>query len=294
MGLSSNSLSVVSAGIDFLTLTSTNPQTKKAMWRYFNQIVATDLILGHKIVPGGAYGFYGKRARHGLLAAKEERSMLQVSGQAAQHTFKLIRSGDNCTRIDVQVTVRVPGGDVPSTLAKMAAEARGAPAVRGIRPKVKTIEGDHGTETVYIGKRSSDIYIRLYDKFEESKKEEYRGCVRLEVEVKGKASKALWEKMASDGLGPGYLLSVLRGLLERRGVCVDWVSWPGKSKAIPFKEKTSQETTRAWWAVQVAPSVARDVASGSWIMPFRILFEKCLTELDMQCILGELGLVWGN
>lgn len=293
-GLSETSLSLKSAGIDFLTLTSTNPQTKREMLRYFGSLIASDLKLGHKVVPGGAYGFYGKRTRHGLLAEKDDRTMLQVSGAAAQHTFKLIREGDNCTRLDVQVTLQCAPGAVPALLSSVALAARAAPALRGKRPKVKNIEGDYGTETVYIGKRSSDVYIRCYDKFEESGKEEYRNCVRFEVELKGKTAKAVWLKCATEGLGPSYLLGILRFVLERRGVALDGFDWPVQSKAIPIKEKTCLETLKGWWAAQVAPSVRKYVAEGGWTTPFCILFEQALTDLDLSTMLRSLALEWGN
>lgn len=294
MGLHETKLPLVSAGLDYLTLTSTASSSKRAMWRFFNAIVAADLKLGHKIKSGGAYGFYGKRARHALLAEKEDRMMLQVSGQAAQRSFKLMRDGDNATRIDIQVTFRVPPGGVQAMLAQLSAEARSAPAVRGHKPEVTDVVKTRGIETVYIGVRKSDVFLRLYDKFAESKEDRFKDCVRLEAEIKGKTAKALWRHCASNGLGPGYLLSVLRGLLERRGLQVGMIDWISVPQPLPPKEKTSQETTRAWWSVQVAPSVARDASVSGWYAAFCILFERCLTELDRCTILKALSVAWGN
>jgi hypothetical protein len=294
MGLSAMSLGLVSAGIDWVTLTSTNQHTQSRMRNFFQGVAVRDSRLGYVTKKGGAFGFYGQKTRHALLAQKDDRSLLQVSGQEAQQAFRLMRQGDNCTRLDIQVTVRVESGTVGATLARMACQARNAPAVRGIRPKIKTIEGEHGTETAFIGKRASEIYIRLYDKFEESGKEEWKDCIRLEVEVKGKTAQALWAKCATDGMGPGYLLSVLRGLLERRGIDVTWIEWPHTSLALPLKEKTSLERTRAWWAAQVAPSIARDVAEWGYYTALSILFDGCLTEWDRTAIMNAISLVRGN
>lgn len=294
MDLSATSLSITSAGIDFLTLTSTSSHSQSRMRSFFAHVSNEDSRMGYKTVKGGAFGFYGQRARHALLAQKDDRTMLQVSGQAAQQSFRLMRQGDNCTRLDVQVTFHVEHGSVPAILAQVAAEARSVPAVRGIRPKVKNIEGDHGTETVYVGKRSSDVYIRCYDKFLESGKEEFKDCVRFEVEFKGKTSKALWNECANKGYGPGYLLGVLRTVLARRGIEFTDVEWPTVSQAIPIKEITSLQRTRAWWAKQVAPSVARDVAEWGWYTAMSILFDGCLTEWDRTAILNALSVQWGN
>jgi hypothetical protein len=294
MGLHSSELRLVSAGIDYLTLTTTSPATKSRMQSLFQAIASEDRAMGYKLVKGGAFGFYGQRTRHALLADKEDRAIMQVSGQQAQRSFKLMRPGDNCTRLDIQVTMQVTPGTVNQVLERLCAEVRSAPAIRGIRPKCKASVGDHGTETVYIGKRQSDIFIRCYDKFEESGKEEYRDTVRLEVEIKGKTAKALWNHCVEHGLGPGYLLGVLRTCLSRRGISLDWVEWPSESKAIPLKEKTSQERTRAWWKQQVAPSVARDVAEWGWYTAMSILFDRCLTDNDRTCIMNAVSLQWGN
>jgi hypothetical protein len=289
-----NKLSLIAAGIDYVTLTTTNSHTKRRMEEYFDGLVASDRSLGFREKKGGAFGFYGTRTRHGLIAQKEERMLMQVSGQAAQHTFKLMREGDNCTRIDIQVTLRVEEGSVSEMLDAACAEARSAPAVRGIRPAVKRIEGDKGTECVYIGKRQSDVFIRIYDKYIESGKEEYKDCIRYEVELKGKTSKALWNKCSKDGGGVGFFLGVLRTCLERRGLKMSGFVWPTESQAIPLKENTSLARTRAWWAKQVAPSVLRDVAEWGFYTAFSILFERCLTEYDKSAILSAWSIVWGN
>jgi hypothetical protein len=294
LDLSAISLSIASAGIDYLTLTSTNQATKRDMSRYFGGLIAADLKLGHKVIAGGAYGFYGKRTKHGLLAEKRERTMLQVSGAAAMRTFKLVRLGDNCTRLDIQVTLRVTPGAVGSLLALVAQAARSAPALRGKKPKVKNTDGDNGTETVYIGKRASDIFIRCYDKYEESGKEEYKDCVRFEVELKGKTAKAVWAKMATDGTGPGYLLGLLRYVLERRGIELTGTVWPSEPQALPLKEKTCLETLKGWWASQVAPSIKRYTAEAGWTTPFCILFEQALTDCDLSTMLKGLSVQWGN
>jgi hypothetical protein len=284
----------VSAGLDWVTLTSTSEHTQSRMRSYFAGVALRDSRLGYQTKKGGAFGFYGEKTRHALLACKDDRSMLQVSGQEAQGCYRLARKGDHATRLDIQVTIRVPEGQVNKTLERICAEARGAKYVRGKRPTVKSIEGEHGTETVLIGRRASEIFIRCYDKYEESGKEEWKNCVRLEVELKGKTSQALWSIIASENAGPGYYLGVLRTILERRGLSLDWVEWPGKSKAIPIKEKTSQQRTRAWWASQVAPSVARDVAEWGFYTAMSILFEKCLTEGDRTRIMNAWSISWGN
>jgi hypothetical protein len=292
--LASSCLGVVSAGIDWITLTSTNQTTKKEMWRYFGGIVAEDLKLGYKTVPGGAYGFYGKRTRHALWAEKEDRTMLQVSGRRAQRAVMLCHPGDNATRLDVQVTLRVGEENVSTWLSDQADAAENAPRQRGKPREVARVIRSKKTETVYIGKRKSDLFLRLYDKFAESKEEEYRGCVRMELEIKGKTAKALWAYMAEEGRGTMYLLSMLLFHARRVGLSTKELELTEPAPELPKQENTKESVVLGWWSSQVAPSVARYSALGGWQTAFFALFGNCLTEHDKSMIMNSLSLVWGN
>jgi hypothetical protein len=264
------------------------------MAEYFNGVLNDDKVLGFQPKRGGAFGFFGQKTRHALLAQKDDREMLQVTGKAAQRTIMICNAGDNATRVDIQVTVRVEPGKVREHMARVWGEACSAPKVRGHRPK-PTFRGDEsGYQTIYIGERSSEIYIRVYDKFAECGEEWARDCVRYEVEIKGKTSKALWEKCANDGLGTGYLLSVLRYVLERRGLDVAGIDWAVLPEAIPIKEKTSLERTRGWIVTQVAPALARMSAEWGWFTAFTVAFDRCLTGDDKTRIMNAWSLNWGN
>jgi len=284
----------VSAGLDWVTLTTTAGDSKREMVRYFGSISVRDFQLGYPTVTGGAYGFYGHRCRHALLASKEERTMLQVSGYEAQRAIMLCRKGDNATRLDIQVTVRIEGCDVSEALTRIAGEARTCVSAQGIRPKVSEVHVDGKIETVYVGSRKSEVFIRCYDKYAESGEERYKGCVRLEVELKGKTSKALWQHCADNGLGTGYLLQVLKFYLERRGISAEWVPWEEGSVPPPPLMKTSFETRIGWYATQVAPSVKKMASEWGWQTPFQAIFGKALTEWDRSMIMNAISKVWGT
>jgi DNA relaxase NicK len=147
---------------------------------------------------------------------------------------------------------------------------------------------------VYIGSRASDIFFRVYDKFEESGKEEYRGCVRFEVELKGRKAKELWAAVGEGKVNIHQMLSMLISLLAERGVQVP----SGELEAIePIrfkKEKTLEENTLAWLSRAVAPSVQKLASSHGWFLLFSVLFDESLNFLDKQRIMRSLALVWGS
>lgn len=283
-----------SAGIDWLTLTSTNQQTKRAQQRYFEKILASDLQLGYKPVKGGHHGFYGIRTRHAMLASKDDRALLQVSGRRAQGAAILARPGDNCTRLDVQVTIRVGEENVASFLRYQEKRVGAYRTLRGKTPDRTLVLKNGKAQTLYVGSRTSDVFIRCYDKFAESGEEEYRGCVRLEVEYKGKASAALWACLAAYQLTNMSLLQYMVQSLSQRGFDVSMVELERQDIIVPKPETLKENRTWGWWASQVAPSVAKSVAERGWYTAFSILFGKTLTDWDKTAIMNSLSVAWGN
>jgi hypothetical protein len=285
---------LIAAGIDWLTLTSVSRETQKEMGRFFGSIVAEDLQLGYKVVPGGAYGFYGKRCRHALLAAKEDRQMLQVSGKRAQRSILLCRPGDNATRLDIQATVHLGGQSVHEFLEEQHARARSAPKGKGRPASVSAVVVDGKIQTLYIGKRSSDVFIRLYDKGAESGEPAYQGCVRFEVELKGKTSKALWTHIGETAQGTMYLLRVLVHLLEGKNIDTSPIEIPREAVEMPEKQTTAESVSLAWLATQVAPTVARLSPTLGWQTLFHVLFRGACSEYDRTAIMNAFSVVWGT
>jgi hypothetical protein len=147
---------------------------------------------------------------------------------------------------------------------------------------------------VYIGSRASDVFVRIYDKFEESKQEEYKDCVRFEVEIKGRASKQLWKHMYESGAGVGYLVKLLVDVLRERGIDLGIGSFDHIPTITLKKERTSVESTLAWLYRSVGPAVGRLVPEYGWIAPFSVLFDRALTIFDQRRIMSALALCWGS
>jgi len=264
------------------------------MAEYFSRVEMDDWRLGFKSKKGGAHGFLGTKVRHGLLAHKEEWSMLQVSGYQAQRTMLCNSAEGNATRIDVQLTVRVGPGEAPSILQAIEDAALTAHHKGGRPAAVKAIHGRQGVETVYIGSRKSDVFIRCYDKGVESKEAEYKDCVRLEVELKGRVSRALWKHCAETGDGVSYLLQVLKHYLEKNGVPTQWCGVPWEPKQPPKAERSSLSRTMSWWARSVAPSVAKASREIGWTMPLLLLMGSTWSEFQKTAILNAASICWGS
>ena len=182
---------LVGAGIDYIRLTSDNERARARMRMHYLAIAERDRADGHKEVKGGAVGFWGDKSRHALYGEKDNWAMLQVSGYESRNAYLLSNDSNQCSRIDLQLTYQVEDGKVQESMEKLYCQAVNHKKTEGKPWAVKRIQEDYATQTIMIGKRASDVYIRIYDKYEESKKEEYKNCIRFELELKGRMSKAV-------------------------------------------------------------------------------------------------------
>jgi DNA relaxase NicK len=264
------------------------------MLDYYRAVRKRDLALGYKEQTGGAFGFLGKKCRHSMYGDKGDWGMVQASGYEAKHSLRLAGDGTQATRIDLQVTYWVGEENVERCIRAAYDSACDTQNASHRPSRVNLIESRHKAQTVYVGSRASDVFLRIYDKFEESKKSEYLGCVRFELELKGRMSKALWKKLIAGETNLRGMLEMTVAMLLSKGVSVPSNDIEEMDVLHLKAEPTGVENQLAWLQNQVAPTVKRLVAEYGWITPFRVLFEEALTSLRTRRIMKSLGIVWGS
>lgn len=115
---------------------------------------------------------------HGTQQAKSH-TIINVSGSLSHKMLPTLREleGWYCTRIDLQITVD----------AAVQAEFALAFVRDECETENTTLIESKDNDTLYLGSRSSDVFLRLYEKFLYDKK-----YLRLEFELKGERSRACW------------------------------------------------------------------------------------------------------
>lgn len=285
---------LIDAGLDYVRVTSQDKASQRAMFEYFRRVLVRDQKLGYEAKTGGAFGFLGTKCRHALYGQKREWAMLQASGYEAKQGMQLAIEGTQASRLDFQLTYWVGEGEVERIIREAYNAACGLRDPQRKHMRVNMIESRHAAQTVYLGSRASDIFFRIYDKFEESKKEEYRGCVRFELELKGRMAKVLWEKIRDGNVGMRACLEMLIAMLAERGVIVPSEDLDNQDIIRLKKPETLIENTVSWLAAQVAPTVKRLSSSHGWIFAFSVLFAGACTEGDRRAIMSTLSRVWGS
>lgn len=188
----------------------------------------------------------------------EVYGMFRCSGEMADEAVRsIIDNGLDCyaSRFDAQITVSCPGDYEAANLSRELKKHE----IRG----VTLIEGGDDLDTVYIGSRSSDTYIRLYEKSSPEGK-----LLRFEVEFKKARAKAVWEALKETELSllcRQVLINEVnrisgRGYMSRvRKIFVDVLGdYTGNRIKVSRRSKTS---TELWLDDVIAPLIIRMLAS---------------------------------
>lgn len=201
-------------------------------------------------IPGGT-AFLGAAIQKGA-----DHYMLRLSGHAAelnkdwalsQHRQGYIR----CTRCDLQITV-----PMPSDWSQWALLTRLKEKGRTTGWIESSVRG-RGSQTVYVGSRTSDRFIRVY-----VKPAGKSDLLRLEVEYKGDRSNTVIREIArGKGTVTQFLLHELQTTL--RDDALSLLYEPSLSGAKPLnvrlKVATSLEKQERWLLSQVLPAFTRHV-----------------------------------
>lgn len=211
-------------------------------------------------------GYYGRKTGSFFVGERKDDYCVKVSGSPSASAFtRLYRSDMHVSRLDLSVTAWLSphqpdiGRDANSAarLAKLAGKVK-HPA------KITHVEGDDGGYTLYIGKRSSRIFARLYNKEVESDDAYYEGAWRYECELhNATATETAQELVYSVFPLEEAICSAVWAFWYSKGVKPVFATFPtGMEIVLPRREETTIERSLRWLETQVRPTVAKLIALG--------------------------------
>ena len=208
---------------------------------------------------GGDGYFFGSGEQRGERHHMIVLSGVQAAVLAPQIATSLFAPLVSCTRIDIQVTVpaMVGGrktGELGYELRRRFKEGNGRV---GRNPDVAIWDNESSVgDTIYIGSRSSDRYVRIYDKHNGPLQ-----FLRYECEFKRRQADRIWDEFISSESALHHWLAgtisaplrefpefseVIR-LVEERGTADVWIE----------VEDRDVSRTLAWLHRQVTPAVVK-------------------------------------
>lgn len=199
--------------VDYLTLTTFDREKFEQARALAVSVSEGDTAAGKQLQYVGERGtgyFAGQGSQKGKdhflvsTSAAYAHDMLRLTHEAAERV-----QGIRCSRMDLQVTVPLPG-DLFSLSAvgrRLRAGELGPFRRRGAASRIDIIDNNEGLDTVYVGARSSPRFVRIY-----VKKIAGKSYLRFEVEFKGDLAAQSWK--AARGRGVSVLGPLLRAELD--------------------------------------------------------------------------------
>lgn len=192
---------------------------------------------------------------HIMLSGSTLREFATRGSNSLQVLTQLKRFGARVSRIDLAIDVF--GSEM--TCGNLCKPNRQPYKGKGRTPKFTQVGDIEDGWTIYIGSRSSDKFLRIYDKSKESGFED-SSWVRIEVECKGMVAHWLGDTLPSYTAQEAYELSAT---LVKTMVDFNVRDWSDaldcKSVEISIPKKTDKDTL-GWLIKSCAPALAKEIA----------------------------------
>lgn len=246
-----------SIGCDWITVTAKEGPKVALLREYGIELMMADAAKGNKVGPYRMARFYGGHTKHIGVAEWHGRVLVAIGGaQADQEAPELLALADNCSRIDLQVSVRQEPYDkllaynawLGNTQTRLI---EGKPAQYDLYARSKA-----GT-TLYIGDGNSRYLARLYERWEKTREEAERNVWRYEVECKRERAAQVARLYAAAAYRPDWCAAFVHQHFARRGVVPIYNA--NGQVAIPPLPVDDSDRTRSlrWVAKSVAPVLRR-------------------------------------
>lgn len=128
----------------------------------------------------------------------------------------------------------------------------------GFRKRVRLVDGAGDGDTLYIGSRSSGVFMRVYNKEKESGEPRYKGVVRFEVQFNGPVAADMGKKLAQGAYNVSVMAATTLEAFRRAGVDIragdgtgEYVRWHVQTP------KVDDDAQVKWLKKQVGPVARR-------------------------------------
>lgn len=217
---------ILDAGCDWITATTKQVNQSASLSLWASQVFKHQRAVGNVPRAWGMAGFSGFACGQIQLGMRGDEFMVRLSGQLAQSNWKeLYKRSESITRFDVQVTHR-DNRDPRRRIRTHYRQALSHSSKMKRGPYVTLITGNDGSDTLYLGRRTSNVYGRVYNKGVESGDPHFARAVRFEVEFKDNLAMLVARDMAYAGGFVPYAVARTKTFLESRGLSSTFLGDP--------------------------------------------------------------------
>lgn len=260
---------VIEAQLDWLTCSFDEGQGADRVEAWSFSRAQREKRAGARELPFRLMGYEGWTIGRIRFGRRDGAALVQLSGDLAeQYAKELVPETDRVSRIDLAVTVQLPKRN--DYLGEDAyAEASNYRASHPATALPWIVQDDNNGCTMYVGKRASDRFLRIYNKAAEQIAQgdndgviHYERCWRYELEIKGRTSRTAAlavvaaEDRASHCQEQVHRFCKLHGITPAFEVNQDVRLVPG------FRRRSDYETRLAWLKKSVNPAILSMLEEG--------------------------------
>lgn len=260
---------VIESQPDWITASIHDPQRVASLHHYADSLIPGELAAGAKVRAWAFYGYTGYSVGRVRYGEREGAACIQLSGDLAHKGLSHTRLlADGVTRFDIAVTVRLPESD-DKAADRSYDEAM---AWRLVHPRAalpSLFQNGDGGATLYVGRRTSDAMLRMYNKEAERRQdkddagaEHYARCWRYELEVKGETALPLARVIDESPDRAKAVQAYVHDWSSSHGL-IPLFPHSGAQVLLPgFHRRSDRERTLAWFRSSVGPAIRRLLDSG--------------------------------
>lgn len=261
---------LVSLGCDYITATAKERHAAERLHEFGSNQFRVQRDFGNKSKPWGMAGFTGFKCGSVQVGSRGGEVCVRLSSDSAARSWRgLLDHAQNVSRIDLQATVRHL--DQPTrVIDKHRRRARKNSEKYKNRRRVRWVQEHHGGYTLYVGNRQSNVFGRIYDKWEESKEDYFAGCVRYEGQYQNRLAWHVANSLYATGSPIILVASYLSQFFQGRGVPLELQVDP-TARYSCSRLRSDDDKNLSWLQNAVRPTVRRLIDSGKGEEVFRAL-----------------------
>ena len=246
---------------DYITAYAAGPIAAEKLHAVASSLYRHEAEIGNRVRSFGISGFSGFKCGEVEIGKRKDELLVRLHGNAAALSWgTLLDHADNCSRFDVQATVLVQGG-VTKTIEKFRRAARVHSDSQNKKPIVRWVCDHRGGYTLYLGARQSDCFGRVYDKWQKTKIDYYKECVRFEVQYQDSLALRVASTLRSASSPRPVMSGLIQSFMERRGCRLELPGATLTSIRCP-RTRPDLDRTLEWLQAHVRPSVLRLIDAG--------------------------------
>lgn len=256
------STAVLESQPDWLTFATHHQNHTDVLEPHLGAWFALERAEGNTVHPWKLQGYNGSRCGRVRFGRKGTATLVQLSGDLARRHWEVAaRLQDNVSRLDVAVTVQPRPPDVHLALASYN-EAKAAFGEEHLKALPRMVTDGAGGATLYVGDRSSDTFLRLYNKEAEawSRKDydeaaRYIGAWRYEVEYKGERARTAFYTLKGAQFAPDACRDLVYDAFFTHHITPAFTP-ASRMRLLPgFRRRTDNDRRLEWFRSGVAPAV---------------------------------------